>query len=209
MVFIFHKESKHPDQTLWSNSKELVDRQQELFDKLWNVSIPLSSRKKELEYQQITNQQKLITDQDKVKMEISDLMDQTRKDLLIFSSIRLLNTFIVTSEFLNRVSVLLKRGVKVRILSDGIEEDIQNKLNFINKFVTENPIRYGFSDRIGTIDEMILTCDGKYLMQIKSDFRNKLSLYFNKEEYRILVQEILFEKYWNEVKSLTSNLNSS
>ena len=42
MVFIFHKESDQPDQTLWSNSKELVDKQQTLFDKIWDIAIPLS-----------------------------------------------------------------------------------------------------------------------------------------------------------------------
>lgn len=98
--------------------------------------------------------------------------------------------------------VLLKRGVKVRLLSDGIDEDIQNKFNFINKFVRENPIRYSSSNRLGTINEIILTCDGKYMLHLKTHFRNTLSLYFNKYEHRILVQEILFEKYWNEIESL-------
>jgi len=42
MVFIFHQENKQPDQTLWSNSKVLVDKQQVLFDKLWSMAIPLS-----------------------------------------------------------------------------------------------------------------------------------------------------------------------
>ena len=49
MVFIFQKGSERPDQTLWSNSKELVQKQQEIFDKLWDLAIPLSIRRKEIE----------------------------------------------------------------------------------------------------------------------------------------------------------------
>lgn len=50
MVYIFHRDSDKPDQTLWSNSKDLVDKQRILFDKMWNIAIPLSTRRKELEY---------------------------------------------------------------------------------------------------------------------------------------------------------------
>jgi hypothetical protein len=52
MVAIFHEESSQSDQTFWSNSKILVDKQQTIFDKLWKMSIPLSTRKKELEYEE-------------------------------------------------------------------------------------------------------------------------------------------------------------
>lgn len=38
MVFIFHKESEQPDQTLWSNNKILIDKQQTLFDKVWEIA---------------------------------------------------------------------------------------------------------------------------------------------------------------------------
>ncbi len=50
MVFIFHKESEQPDQTLWSNNRSLVDKQQSLFDKMWEIAMPLSDRKKERIY---------------------------------------------------------------------------------------------------------------------------------------------------------------
>lgn len=49
MVYIFHRDSDKPDQTLWSNSKDLVDKQRILFDKMWNIAIPLSTRRKELD----------------------------------------------------------------------------------------------------------------------------------------------------------------
>ena len=40
MVEIFHKENDLPFQTLWSNSKVLVDKQQMLFDRLWEIATP-------------------------------------------------------------------------------------------------------------------------------------------------------------------------
>ena len=51
MVQIFHTKGDKIDQTLWSNSKVLVEEQQVLFEKLWSMAIPLSIRKKELEYE--------------------------------------------------------------------------------------------------------------------------------------------------------------
>jgi hypothetical protein len=55
MVFILHKESEEPLQTFFSNSKSLVERQQQLFDKLWNMSMPVETRIKELDYERIPN----------------------------------------------------------------------------------------------------------------------------------------------------------
>ncbi len=44
MVQVFHNENEPPAQAFFSNSKGFVDRQQELFDKLWKIAIPLSHR---------------------------------------------------------------------------------------------------------------------------------------------------------------------
>lgn len=49
MIYIFNKGSEVSYQTLGSNSKVLVDKQQELFNILWEVATPLSLRRKELE----------------------------------------------------------------------------------------------------------------------------------------------------------------
>ncbi len=55
LLYIFHKEDEKPDQTFFSNSKALVDKQQTLFNKLWNTFVPLSSRKKEIEIEKRDN----------------------------------------------------------------------------------------------------------------------------------------------------------
>ena len=44
--------------------------------------------------------------------------------------------------------------------------------------------------------------DQKFVMQIKNDDILNLSALISNEEHNILLQSILFEKYWNEVKSL-------
>ena len=67
MVYIFHRDSDKPDQTLWSNSKMLVDKQQSLFDKLWDIAIPLSLRRKEIEYEHDIDSQITLTSQDEIQ----------------------------------------------------------------------------------------------------------------------------------------------
>ncbi len=47
-----------------------------------------------------------------------------------------------------------------------------------------------------------MICDGKSVAQIKRGLDNKLVASFSNEEHNILLQEILFEKYFNEIKSL-------
>jgi hypothetical protein len=61
MVYIFHRDSDRPDQTLWSNSKALVEKQQALFEKLWEMATPLPAKRKEIEYEETANIQKTIT----------------------------------------------------------------------------------------------------------------------------------------------------
>ena len=53
MVQIFNQSDDKPNQTLWSDSKVLVDKQQLLFDKLLVMAKPLAIRRKEIEYREI------------------------------------------------------------------------------------------------------------------------------------------------------------
>ena len=39
------------------------------------------------------------------------------------------------------------------------------------------------------------------MLQSKYDMNNQLVAFFSTEKYNILLQEILFEKHWNEVES--------
>ena len=45
--------------------------------------------------------------------------------------------------------------------------------------------------------------DDKNVLQIKFNEVNNLEATVSNEEHTVLVQAILFEKYWNEIKSLT------
>ena len=44
MVQIFHDEKRQPVQALFSNVKELVAKQEKLFEKLWDIAIPFHLR---------------------------------------------------------------------------------------------------------------------------------------------------------------------
>ena len=201
-VFIFHKESEQPDQTLWSNSKELVDKQQTLFDRMWDIAIPLSVRNKELKYQQFPSYHNRITNLNDIKEEISNLIQRCRKELLIIASAKLLDLLLLTTDFLTQVSILLKRGVNIRILSDNMGTDTANKFNFINSLNLGSRILYGNSNQLDKFNELILISDGQAMLRSILEPSNELVAYFSTDEANVLVQEILFEKSWNEVKSL-------
>jgi hypothetical protein len=49
---------------------------------------------------------------------------------------------------------------------------------------------------------MILISDSKYVLQVRYDKDNKIIASFTNEKHKVQVQEIMFEKYGNEIKSL-------
>ena len=91
----FTKKVNNQNQTLWSNSKELVDKQQTLFNKMWDIAISLSVRNKELKYQQVPQYRDTLTNSSDIKAEISSVVQQCREELLIFSSVKLLNLLLL------------------------------------------------------------------------------------------------------------------
>jgi hypothetical protein len=202
MVAIFHKESIQPDQIFFSNSKTLVKQQRHLFDSLWDIAIPLSARNKELEYQQDSHYQKTLTNPEDIKREINDVIQQCRKELLIISSTKLLNHLYLSNDFLLQISDLLKRGVYVRILSNVLDTDIKTKFSFVDSLGLKSRIEYEVSNQLNRFNESILIADGKSMLRSIFDPSNDLVAYISTNESSILVEEILFEKYWNEIKSL-------
>ncbi len=71
-------------------------------------------------------------------------------------------------------------------------------------------IEIGFTEKLGKFNEMVMISDSKYLIQIKyNDNESKLIASFSNKEHQVLVQEILFEKYWNEVNSLSNNTSTA
>ena len=202
MVAIFHKESIQPDQIFFSNSKTLVKQQRHLFDSLWDIAIPLSARNKELEYQQDSHYQKTLTNPEDIKREINDVIQQCRKELLIMSSTKLLNHLHLSNDFLLQISDLLKRGVCVRVLSNVLDTDIKTKFSFVNSLGLKSRIEYEVSNQLDRFNESILIADGKSMLRSIFDPSNNLVAHISTNESSILVEEILFEKNWNEIKSL-------
>ena len=124
MVAIFHKESVKPDQIFFSNSKNLVRQQRYLFDTLWDSAIPIDVKKKDRTYENKTDHTLQITDSIEVNTEINSLIERCTKELVIFSSIKLIHIILSNNNYLNSLSRLLKREVTIRIIIDGIDQHL-------------------------------------------------------------------------------------
>ena len=207
MVYIFHRDNDKPDQPLWSNSKTWVDKQRILFDKMWDISIPLSIRRKELEYEKRLGRKKIITDYDTLLNEIDTLTITCKKELIIFSSTYILCTVLSKNNFVNYFPPLLKNGVKIKILVDNTDSNLIKLITAINYTNRINPIHLMYSNKISEFNELVIISDDKYMLQVSRDVNNQLLAFFSREEYNILVQGIMFEKHWNDVKSLAAVTN--
>lgn len=204
MVYIFHMDSDKPDQTLWSNSKILVDKQQTLFDKMWNIAIPLSIRRKEIEYEKRIGRKKIITDYDTLLNEIDTLTITCKKELIIFSSTKILCNILSGNNFINHFTPLLKSGVKIKILIDNTDKYLIKLITAINDSNRINPIQLMHSNKMSEFDELVIISDDKYMLQVAHHSNNQLFAFFSRDEYNILVQGILFEKHWNELNTLAT-----
>jgi uncharacterized protein YdcH (DUF465 family) len=202
MVYIFHQNSDLPDQTLFSNSSDLVKRQINLFDKLWSTSIPLSARIKELERNDQPKYQQMITNIHEFKDELDYIIEQSRKELLIFSSLRSLNQLFMNRSNIGKIQSAQKRGVSVKILTDETDEIFSKQISEINQAIKDNPIKYGYGKNLCCFNEMVVLTDGKHVLQTKHQQDGKIFALSSNEEHTIMIQEVLFEKYWNELQSL-------
>jgi len=203
MVQIFHKENEPPAQALFSNTKALVDSQQGLFNRLWEIATPIANRLKEIEYRDKLNYQRILTNHKEIHNEIDSLTEQCEKELLIFSSFKLIYTILNKNNFVNNFNSLLRRGITIKILTDDIDEHLMSHIAQINETNKDNPMQFGYSNKLGEFNEFIMLSDTKYVLQVKCNQHNEIVASFSNEEHSVMIQEILFEKYWNEVNSLT------
>ncbi len=202
MVYIFHHDSDLPDQTLFSNNPDLVKRQITLFEKLWEISIPLSVRIRELDRNDQPKYQQMISNLNEFKDELDYTIEQSRKELLIFSSLRSLNQLFMNKNNIGNIRSAQKRGVSVKILTDETDETFSRQILELNQANEDNPIKYGYGKSLCCFNEMVILTDGKHVMQTKHQQDGKIFAMSSNEEHNVLVQDVLFEKYWNEVKSL-------
>ena len=207
MVQIFYKENEPPAQALFSNTKALVDSQQALFNRLWEIATPLKDRLKEIEYRDKLNYERILSNPKEIHNEINSLTEQCEKELLMFSSFKLIYVILKKNNFVNNFTSLLRKGTTVKILTDDIDEHLMSHIAQINEINENNQLLFGYSNKLGEFNEFIMLSDNKYVLQIKYDQLNEIVASFSNEEHNVLIQEILFEKYWNEVKSLTTMNN--
>ncbi|HET6590260.1 MAG TPA: hypothetical protein VFG45_08860 [Candidatus Nitrosocosmicus sp.] len=204
MVQIFYKEGEPPSQAYFSNSKSLVKSQQVLFDRLWKISVPLETRLKEIEYQDRLNYSKILSNQDEIYNEIANIIDQTRKELLIFSSSSILDNLTNHPQFLSNCISLSDKKASLRILVDNDDYRFLEKFQHIeNKSGNVDLVEVGFTGKVGKFNETVMISDSKYVIHIKyNNNESQLIASLSNKEQQVLVQEILFEKYWNEITSL-------
>ncbi|HET6589675.1 MAG TPA: hypothetical protein VFG45_05880 [Candidatus Nitrosocosmicus sp.] len=203
MVQIFHKQNELPDQTLWSNSKALVSKQQILFDKMWEIATPFSIRRKELEYEDKSDYQHTIKSYGEIQNEIHSLIEQTKSRLLIFSPTSMIRNVFPPNSFINSFSDPLSKGVDIKILTDNVNNYLLNQVSIMNNIILASRIQLGFTDKLGEFNNFSIVSDSRYVYQIRSEQNHKFEASFSTAQHNILIQEILFEKYWNEVNSLS------
>ena len=204
MAFVLHKEDDESLQTYFSNSKPLAEKQMQLFEELWSMAIPFSTRMKELEYEVNRDTQKTISDFENIQGEVESLLLTCKKDLTIFSSTILFRRLLVSNNIKEILKKLLKKGVKIKILLDNVLGDFMHQINQINN---ENPdndlLQVSYSSKLGNFNEFIIICDQKSVLQINSDATSNLKGSLSNEQHQVILQEVLFEKYWNEVIDIT------
>ncbi|MFI5405404.1 MAG: hypothetical protein ACHQ1D_02695 [Nitrososphaerales archaeon] len=78
-------------------------------------------------------------------------------------------------------------------------EKENSELNHQNE---DNSVEYGYGKSLCCFNEMVVLTDGKHVLQTKHQQDGKIFALSSNEEHTVLVQEVLFEKYWNELQSL-------
>jgi hypothetical protein len=155
-----------------------------------------------------------LTNYQDIQNEVNSLIEQARKKLIIFAHTGMLKRIIKNSDFSKNILKLLKKEVLVKILIDDIDGEIIKIIESINKYNKENAIDFAYTNRLGDIKEFSIINDRNLMLQVKledniprSTLDNMVAVISNKE-HKIAVQEILFEKYWNEVRYLSIVANS-
>lgn len=204
VVSIFNQGSTKPQQAFFSNSKPFIDKQQALFDQLWEIAIPLNLRNKELKLKESGNLLKNLNKTDEIRNTIITLMDTCKREFIVFSSMNILQNLTYIVAFWQRCIELEDRNVHIKILTDGSTLKLRNEIFKLNKTLQTDLIQIEYSGKLGSINECIIISDDKTLLKINNDYDGKdnLTASLTYDPDQILIQEILFEKHWNEVENL-------
>ena len=102
-------------------------------------------------YENMTNQTLEITDSNEVNTEINSLIERCTKELIIFSSIKLIHIILNNNNYLNKLSRLLKREVTIRILIDGVNQHLMRYITQLNAEIGYNMIQFLYSHELGNL----------------------------------------------------------
>jgi hypothetical protein len=205
VVSIFNQGSSKPQQAFFSNSRTFIDKQQALFDRLWEIAVPLDLRNKELKLREYSNMSKTLNKIDEIRNTLYTLMETCKKELIVFSSMDILENLTCTAAFWQRFTETTNRKVLIKILTDRSISKLQNEGNRLNKTLQTNFIQIEYSDKLGYINECAIISDAKVLLKIINndcDCVDRFTASLTYDPDQILIQEILFEKHWNEVENL-------
>jgi hypothetical protein len=202
MAFILNKQNDEALQTYFSNSKTLAHQQMKIFEELWSMATPFSIRKKEIEYEDKIDSYKTITGYQNILSEIESLVLTCKNDLTIFSSNKILCYLFNKGNFIHQLPSILQKAASIKILIQDVDEYLTKQIAYINKSTQIRPIQLGYTTKIAEIDEMVMIFDNKHLLQVNYSPDDKLNATYSNEEHKVLIQELMFEKYWNEVNSL-------
>ena len=147
--------------------------------------------------------QKTFSSLTEIQKETNSLIEQSKKEIIIFSYIKILNLMIQNNKIWELFSLLLKKDINIKILTDDFSSDLLKQISEINSINKNNPIQLEYTNKLGNFKEFVIISDGKYLLEINYDNVHNFVAFFSHKDYQVRAQEILFEKYWNEVKSLT------
>ena len=100
--------------------------------------------------------------------------------------------------FVNNFNSLLRRDITIKILTDDIDERLINHIAQINETNKDNPMQFGYSNKLGEFNEFIMLSDTKYVLQVKCNQHNEIVASFSNEEHSVMIQEILFENVFRD-----------
>ena len=152
MAFMLHKENDKFLQTYFSNSKVLAEEQMQLFEELWSIAIPFSTRMKELEYEVKRDIRKTMSDFENIQGELESLLLTCKKDLTIFSSNKILCYLLNKDKFIDYLLTILQKETSIKILMENVDEYLTRQIASINASTQVKPIQIGYTNKIAEIN---------------------------------------------------------
>jgi two-component system, OmpR family, sensor histidine kinase VicK len=136
-------------QLIYSNVKKIVEFQQYLFDTLWNKAIPAKQRIRELEEGELPEKLEIIEDTEKSISRAFDIMNKTRKELLVLFATPRTFTIALQAGATDMYKKMSENGVNISVLvprgGAKIEENDEQRIAKLRKEIAPS-IKLRFSE---------------------------------------------------------------